>query len=194
MVHAYRIPPGTLGPAQRTPPPRTVARICMNGHLAEDSLSASVASAVATNRADPLAVATTAVRCAVCGAGTIVGCPGCGYAIPGRLASLAYDVPHFCVVCGEYYPWRFRGEFYATLEEILEEAPRFPGGEAARHHAVGGLIRQREGLAGFEEIVALSDTFRSLGGSDWDLAAQILRVVLPAETLQRLDLSARFVH
>jgi hypothetical protein len=166
----------------------------MNGHLAEDSLPATIASAVATNRADPLAVRTTPVRCAVCGAGTIVGCPGCGYAIPGRLPGLAYDVPHFCVVCGEYYPWRFRGEFYATLEEILEEAPRFPGGEAARHEAVTALATQREGLATFDQVAALSDTFRALGGSDWDLAAQILHVVLPAETIQRLDLSARFVH
>jgi hypothetical protein len=36
--------------------------------------------------------------------------------------------------------------------------------------------------------------FRVLGGSDWDLAAQILRVVLPPETIARLDLSARFSH
>ena len=193
-MHAYVIPPGTLGPAQRTPPPRTVARVCMNGHLAEDSLAPAIASAVPTNRADPLAVTTTSVRCAVCGAGTIVGCPGCGYAIPGRLRGLAYDVPHFCVVCGEYYPWRFRGEFYGTLEEILEEAPRFPGGDASRRDALARLAEQREGLATFEQIAALSDTFRSLGGSDWDLAAQILRVVLPAETMRRLDLSARFVH
>jgi hypothetical protein len=193
-VHAYVIPPGTLGPAQRTPPPRTVARICMNGHLAEDALPPAIAAVVATNRADPLAVVTTSVRCEVCGAGTIVGCPGCGYAIPGRRAGLAYDVPHFCVVCGEYYPWRFRGEFYATLEEILEEAPRFPGGDGARHSALEALARQREGMAAFEQVAALSDTFRALGGSDWDLAAQILRVVLPAETIQRLDLSARFVH
>jgi hypothetical protein len=193
-VHGYLIPPGTRGPAQRTAPPRTVARICMNGHLAEDALPPDVARHVPTNRADPLAVATTPVRCAVCGAGTIVGCPGCGYAIPGRLAPMPYAVPHFCVVCGEYYPWTFRGEFYATLEEILEEAPRFPGDGAARQHAVVMLSRQREGLATFQEIAALSDTFRSLGGSDWDLAAQILRVVLPSETMQRLDLSARFVH
>jgi hypothetical protein len=97
-------------------------------------------------------------------------------------------------VCGEYYPWRFRGEFYATLEEILEETPRFPGGDIARHSALETLARQREGLAAFDQVAALSDTFRALGGSDWDLAAQILRVVLPAETIQRLDLSARFVH
>jgi hypothetical protein len=166
----------------------------MNGHLAEDSLSPAVARSVATNRADPLAVVTTPIRCVVCGAGTILGCPGCGYAIPGRGPGLPYDVPHFCVVCGEYYPWRFRGEFYATLEEILEEALRLPGGEAARHQALGVLARQREGLATFEDSAALTDTFRSLGGSDWDLAAQILRVVLPADTMARLDLSARFVH
>ena len=159
-VHASLIPPGTLTPAQRTPPPRTVARVCMNGHLAEDTLAASVARRVPTNRADPLAVVTTDVRCARCPAGTILGCPGCSYPIPGRLPGMPYDVPHFCVVCGEYYPWTFRGEFYATLEEIAR----------------------------------LADAFHLLGGSDWDLAAQILRVVLPADTVRRLDLAARFSH
>jgi len=166
----------------------------MNGHLAEDALEPGIAASVPINRADPLGVATTSVRCAVCAAGTIVGCPGCGYPIPGRVRGLPYDVPHFCVVCGEYYPWRFRGEFYATLEEILEEAPRFPGGDPARHAALAKLARQREGLAAFEDVAALSDTFRALGGSDWDLAAQILRVVLSADTMRRLDLSARFMH
>jgi hypothetical protein len=193
-VHAPYFPRGTLTPAERTPPPRTIARICMNGHLAEDALAASVAGRVPTNRADPLAVRTTDVRCAVCGAGTILGCPGCGYPIPGRLAGMPYRVPHFCVVCGEYYPWTFRGEFYATLEEILAEAPDMPGGEDARGRALQLLGRQREGLASFEDMALLADAFRVLGGSDWDLAAQILRVVLPADTIRRLDLAARFSH
>ena len=193
-VHASFIPPGTLTPAQRTPPPRTVARICMNGHLAEDTLAASVARNVPTNRADPLAVATTPVRCVTCAAGTILGCPGCGYPIPGRLPGMPYDVPHFCVVCGEYYPWTFRGEFYATLEEILTEAPPPGGDPAARSPALAILGRQREGLATFEEMARLADAFRALGGSDWDLAAQVLRVVLPADAVRRLDLSARFSH
>ena len=194
LVHAPFFPPGTLTPAQRTPPPRTVARICMNGHLAEDSLAASLARDVPTNRADPLAVATTAVRCATCSAGTILGCPGCGYPIPGRLPGQPYAVPHFCVVCGEYYPWTFRGEFYATLEDIIVEAPLMPGGPEARIRALDLLEHQRQGLASFEQNARLADTFRLLGGSDWDLAAQILRVVLPPETLGRLDLSARFSH
>jgi len=166
----------------------------MNGHLAEDALPASVARNAPTNRADPLAVATTPVRCATCTAGTIVGCPGCGYPIPGRSPGLPYAVPHFCVVCGEYYPWTFRGEFYATLEEILVEGSP-PGGDPdARSRAVAILGRQREGLASFEEMARLADAFRALGGSDWDLAAQILRVVLPAATIRRLDLTARFSH
>lgn len=166
----------------------------MNGHLAEDALPPSVAQHVPTNRADPLAVRTTPIRCAVCGAGTIVGCPGCGYPIPGRVRGLPFDVPHFCVVCGEYYPWTFRGEFYATLEEILAEAPRRRGDDPARDGAMGRLHRLREGLASFEEIVRLTDEFRRLGGSDWDLAAQILRVVLPPTAVGQLDLAARFSH
>ena len=193
-MQAHLIPPGTLGPAERTAPPRSVARICMNGHLAEDALPISVARHVPTNRADPLAVRTTDTRCGVCGAGTIVGCPGCGYPIPGRLPGRPYAVPHFCVVCGEYYPWTFRGEFYATLEEILVEAPRFRGGAAARGQALALLERLGEGLAGVDDTQRLVDAFRGLGGSDWDLAAQILRVVLPVEALRRLDLSARFLH
>jgi hypothetical protein len=194
LVHAPFFPPGTLTPAQRTPPPSTVARVCMNGHLAQDSLPASLARDVPTNRADPLAVTTTAVRCASCSAGTILGCPGCGYPIPGRLPGAAYAVPHFCVVCGEYYPWTFRGNFYATLEEIIVEAPLMPGGPDALLRAIELLERQRQGLASFEENARLADVFRVLGGSDWDLAAQILRVVLPAGTIARLDLSARFSH
>ena len=170
----------------------------MNGHLAEDALAASVARNVPTNRADPLAVTTTSVRCATCSAGTIVGCPGCGYPIPGRSpglpSGLPSAVPHFCVVCGEYYPWTFRGEFYVTLEEILAEAP-FPGDDSGtRSRTLAILGRQREGLASFEEMARLTDVLRALGGSDWDLAAQILRVVLPADTVRRLDLSARFSH
>ena len=187
-------PRGTLTPAERTPLPRTIARICMNGHLADEALAPSVAGHVPVNRADPLAVRTTDVRCVVCGAGTILGCPGCGYPIPGRLVGLPYRVPHFCVVCGEYYPWTFRGEFYATLVEILEEAPSVAGGDDARHDALDLLERQREGLASFEDMARLADAFRVLGGSDWDLAAQILRVVLPADTIRRLDLAARFSH
>jgi hypothetical protein len=35
-------------------------------------------------------------------------------------------------------------------------------------------------MAGRDEIAGLTATFRSLGGSDWDLAEQILAVVLPA--------------
>jgi hypothetical protein len=194
LVHAPFFPRGTLTPAQRTPPPRTIARICMNGHLAEDSLAASLARDVPTNRADPLAVTTTAVRCATCSAGTILGCAGCGYPIPGRLPGRPYAVPHFCVVCGEYYPWTFRGNFYTTLEEIIVEAPLMPGGPDARLRAIELLERQRQGLASFEENARLADVFRVLGGSDWDLAAQILRVVLPPETIGRLDLSARFSH
>jgi hypothetical protein len=193
-VQLHLIPPGTLGPAERTPPPSSVARICMNGHLAEEALPPSVARHVPTNRADPLAVQTTPVRCAVCSAGTIVGCPGCGYPIPGRSSGRPYAVPHFCVVCGEYYPWTFRGEFYATLDEILVEAPGLPGGAPARDGARAQLQRLRDGLASFEEVAGLTDAFRVLGGSDWDLAAQILRVVLPSATARRLDLAARFTH
>ena len=166
----------------------------MNGHLAESSLPPSVARHVPTNRADPLAVDTTAVRCALCSAGTILGCPGCGYPIPGRLGGRRYDVPHFCVVCGEYYPWTFRGEFYATLEDILDEAPERALGGDAREVALRQLDRVREGVASFDEVTGLTDAFRRLRGSDWDLAAQILRVVLPAATAERLDLAARFVH
>lgn len=166
----------------------------MNGHLVEDALAASVAHRVPINRADPLAVVTTDVRCPTCSAGTIVGCPGCGYPIHGRLPARPFDVPHFCVVCGEYYPWQFRAEFYATLKEILAEAPALVRDPEMRTRALGLLERQREGLASLEEIAALTDLFRHLGESDWDLAAQILRVVLPAQMSRRLDLSARFVH
>lgn len=193
-MHGAFIPPGTLTPAQRTPPPPTVARVCMNGHLAEDALDAALARGAAVNRADPLAVATSGVECATCGAGTILGCPGCGYPIHGRLSRMPYDVPHFCVVCGEYYPWTFRGEFYATLAEIVAEASALEARPEVRARALELLGRQREGLASFEELAGLTGTFRSLGGSDWDLAAQILRVVLPAETVSRLDLAARFTH
>jgi hypothetical protein len=193
-VHARLIPPGTLGPAQRTPPPPSVARVCMNGHLADGDLEAAVARGVGISRADPLAVATTDVACVICGAGTILGCPGCGYPIPGRRPALRYDVPHFCVVCGEFYPWTFRGEFFATLEEILLEAPLLQRRVQKRARALAALDRQREGLATLEELAGLVDTFRGLGGSDWDLAAQILRVVLPPETASRLDLAARFMH
>ncbi len=164
----------------------------MNGHLAESSLPPSVASSVATNRADPLAVDTSDVRCATCGAGTIVGCACCGYPIPGAIPSHAYDVPHFCVVCGEYYPWTFRGEFYSTLAEILEEAPRLDHAQAAS--ALRLLDRQREGLASPQEVSRLAETFRSLGGSDWDLAAQILSVVLPPAERAGLDLAGAFAH
>jgi hypothetical protein len=98
-------------------------------------------------------------------------------------------VPHFCVVCGEYYPWTFLGEFYATLAEILEESPRL--GSAA-HDAVALLERQRNGQATSMDIGRLTETFRSLGGSDWDLAAQILAVVLPADRRAGLDLRGTF--
>jgi len=103
-------------------------------------------------------------------------------------------VPHFCVVCGEYYPWTFRGEFYATLEDILDEAAERALGGDAREVALRQLDRVREGVASFDEVTGLTDAFRRLRGSDWDLAAQILRVVLPAATAERLDLAARFVH
>ncbi len=163
----------------------------MNGHLAESDLLPDAAGRAATNRADPLSVDTSPVRCAVCGAGTIVGCPGCGYPIPGRSRAPAYAVPHFCIVCGEYYPWTFRGEFYATLAEILEES-------GIQHEdlqpALDILERQREGLAASTEIRRLVETFRRLGGSDWDLAAQILTVVLPVSERHGLDLRAAFTH
>ena len=180
--------PALLTPAQRTRPPRHVARVCLNGHLAEAELEPDVASAAPTNRADPLAVAT-GVACGTCGSGTIVGCPGCGYPIPGAEGRLAYRVPHFCVVCGEYYPWTFLGEFYATLAEILEESPRLRHGA---HEALILLDRQRDGRATADEIGRLTNTFRGLGGSDWDLAAQILAVVLPSDRRAALDLRGAF--
>jgi hypothetical protein len=180
-----------LTPAQRTRHPSRVARVCMNGHLADADLAPSIAADVATNRADPLSVRTTSVSCGTCGAGTIVGCPCCGFPIPGKTPPLAYDVPHFCVVCGEYYPWTFRGEFYTTLADILEESELAHVDVAA---ALRSLDRQREGLATRAEIDSLTATFRSLGGSDWDLAAQILSVVLPAADREGLDLAAAFVH
>ncbi len=179
-------------PAQRTPPPRRAARVCMNGHLLAAEEDPGLARGAATNRADPLAVRTTDVRCPACGTGTILACPGCGYPIPGATPTLAFDVPHFCIVCGEYYPWTFRGEFYATLAEILDESPRLD--RAALRAALGTLERQREGLAESSETRGLVETFRSLGGSDWDLAAQILQVVLTPEQRASLDLRAAFAH
>lgn len=178
-------------PAERTAPPRLVARVCLNGHLAEADLSPLAAGHAATNRADPLAVDTTAVTCEVCGAGTIVGCAGCGYPIPGRAASRTYAVPHFCIVCGEYYPWTFRNEFYATLAEILEESDL---DHSAVDRAMLVVGRLRDGLASSGEIRTLVETFRGLGGSDWDLAAQILAVALPAAERRDVDLRAAFTH
>ncbi|HEY6058577.1 MAG TPA: DUF2321 domain-containing protein [Candidatus Limnocylindrales bacterium] len=183
------------GPAERAQPPRLVSRVCMNGHLVESDLSPAAAGPAAINRADPLAVATTPVHCQVCHAGTIVGCPGCGYPIPGRrgagsvdMATLD-DVPHFCIVCGEYYPWTFRAEFYATLAEIVEEAGLEP---ASRKPLLETLARQREGLATGADVEWLVDGFSRLGGSDWDLAAQILAVVLPPRLRRGLDLRGAF--
>ena len=164
-------------PAERTPPPRRIARVCLNGHLRATDVDLREALDAPTNRADPLAVRTGAA-CPTCGAGTIVACPCCGYPIPSPSTGRASDVPHFCVVCGEYYPWTFLGEFYATLAEILEESGRLA--DRPRHEALARLDRQRQGLAGRDEVAGLTDTFRSLGGSDWDLAEQILAVVLPA--------------
>jgi hypothetical protein len=151
--------------------------VCLNGHLRPGEVDPREARGAPTNRADPLAV-PTGVPCSTCGAGTIVACPCCGYPIPAPITGRATDVPHFCVVCGEYYPWTFLGEFYATLAEILEESPRLSAGP--RHAALAALERQRQGLADRPEVAALSATFRSLGGSDRDLAEQILAVVLPA--------------
>lgn len=179
-------------PADRTRPPGRVARVCMHGHLVAADLPPSAALGAATNRADPLAVATTDVACPTCAAGTILACPGCGYPIPGATPPLAYDVPHFCVVCGEYYPWTFRGEFYATLAEILEGSARLD--LTGAHEALHLLERQQEGLATLDETRRLTQTFRALGGSDWDLAAQILQVVLSPEERAPLDLRAAFSH
>ncbi len=179
-------------PAERTAPPRRVARVCLNGHLLAADLDPDRARGAATNRADPLAVATSGVPCPTCGAGTILGCPGCGYPIPGATPTLSYGVPHFCVVCGEYYPWTFRAEFYVTLAEILEESSRLD--EGAVHDALGILDRQRDGLARPDETDRLTETFRALGGSDWDLAAQILQVVLAPRQRARLDLRGTFSH
>ena len=177
-------------PAQRTAPPRHVARVCLNGHVAVADLAPAIARSVPTNRADPLAVSTPGPRCATCAAGTILGCPGCGYPIPGAEPGRAWLVPHFCIVCGEYYPWTFLGEFYVTLTEIIEESARMP--PAAAHDARGLLDRQRQGVASRVEVERLAGAFRSLGGSDWDLAAQILAVVLPAERRRGLDLRGAF--
>jgi hypothetical protein len=176
-------------PAQRAAPPLRIARVCLNGHLMSADLPPELAAGAPTNRADPLGVATPGEPCDVCGSGTILACPGCGYASPGAAGGRPYLVPHFCVVCGEYYPWTFLGEFYATLTEILEESPRL--GTAA-HEPLSLLDRQRDGRASDAEIRRLTDTFRSLGGSDWDLAAQILAVVLPAERRRGLDLRGAF--
>jgi hypothetical protein len=183
--------PALPTPAQRTPPPRRVARVCLNGHLVSTDLLPAVAAGAPTNRADPLAV-RTGVPCEDCGAETIVACPGCAYPIPGADGSRPWRVPHFCVVCGEYYPWTFLGEFYATLAEILEESPRLHADPPAAHAALALLDRQREGAASSAEVARLTDTFRSLGGTDWDLAAQILTVVLPAERRAGLDLRGAF--
>ncbi len=182
---------GSRTPAERTAPPRLVARVCLNGHVVESDLTPEVAGRAATNRADPLAVDTTPVRCPVCRAGTIVGCACCGYPIPGHPRDSDRAVPHFRIVCGEYYPWTFRGEFYTTLEEILEESGVEHG---TLQPSLDILARQREGLASSAEVRDLVETFRALGGSDWDLAAQILAVVLPAGVRRDLDLRAAFVH
>ncbi len=190
-IEGSRRGPGVLTPAERTAPPTLVARVCLNGHVIESDLTPDTAGHAATNRADPLAVDTTPVRCPVCGTGSIVGCACCGYPIPGHRRDRDRAVPHFCIVCGEYYPWTFRGEFYATLEEILEES-------GTSHASLGPSLeilgRQREGLASPAEIRTLVETFRGLGGSDWDLAAQILAVVLPPGIRRDLDLRAAFVH
>lgn len=166
-----------------------MARVCLNGHLLDAHVAPHLAVGAPTNRADPLAVTTTGATCAECGGGTILACPGCGYPIPGAETDRPYRVPHFCVVCGEYYPWTFLGEFYATLAEILEESPRLGHGA---HDALALLDRQRDGRASSHDIRRLTETFRSLGGSDWDLASQILAVVLPAHRRAGLDLRGTF--
>jgi hypothetical protein len=176
-------------PAQRTSPPARVARVCLNGHLVAADLPAEVAAGAPTNRADPLAI-VTGEPCPTCGVGTIVACPGCGWPIPAGAGRRASTVPHFCVVCGEYYPWTFLAEFYATLAEILEESPLLAAVPA--HEALELLDRQRDGRASDDEVRSLTDTFRGLGGSDWDLAAQILGVVLPAHRRAGLDLRGAF--
>lgn len=171
-------------PVQRTRPPLRAARVCMNGHLVDARLEPPAVADVATNRADPLAVRTTSLACPTCGAGTILGCPGCGYPIPGERPAGRYAVPHFCIVCGEFYPWTFRGEFYATLAEILEESPSLD--PAKREHGLASLDRLREGLAGSAEVRRLAATFAALGGTDAQLAGEILDVVLTG----RADLAA----
>jgi hypothetical protein len=180
---------GLQTPAQRTAPPARVARVCLNGHLIAADLPASVAAGAPTNRADPLAI-PTGEPCPTCGAGTIVACPGCGWPIPSGSGRRASVVPHFCVVCGEYYPWTFLAEFYATLAEILEESPRL--GHAPTTAALALLDRQRDGRASDADVRSLADTFRGLGGSDWDLAAQLLGVVLSADRRAGLDLRGAF--
>ncbi len=172
-------------PAELTAPPAHAARVCMNGHLLDSSLPIDQLDAIDVNRADPLSIRTSSTRCATCGAGSIVGCPCCGFPIPGEYPSLAYAVPHFCIVCGEFYPWTFRGEFYGTLAEILEETPRLD--ESAREHALAQLARLREGLAEPAELAALESTFAGLGGSDAQLAGEILDVVIPARAVARLS-------
>jgi len=176
-------------PAQRTALPARVARVCLNGHLVATDLPPSAAAGAPTNRADPLAV-PTGEPCPTCDAGTIVACPGCGWPIPANERRRAAVVPHFCVVCGEYYPWTFLAEFYGTLAEILEESPRLSRSSARDARAL--LESQRDGRATSAEVRSLTDIFRRLGGSDWDLAAQILAVVLPADRRAGLDLRGAF--
>lgn len=72
-----------------------VALICGNGHL--------ITANLCMNPEDHEAF------CSQCGAPTISECPHCHKKIKGRLADeffiTEYDVPAYCIYCGEPFPW-----------------------------------------------------------------------------------------
>ena len=71
-----------------------VAQICQNGHVANSS---------STNLPQ-----FNQKFCERCGSATITNCLECNFPIRGSYwgsMSLTYDIPSFCINCGQSYPW-----------------------------------------------------------------------------------------
>ncbi len=85
-----------------------IAQICLNGHVA----NSSSLGYPQFNK----------VFCDECGKKTITNCPNCENAICGAYLdsmSLHYDIPKYCIHCGNTFPWT-EGKIRAAYELAKE--------------------------------------------------------------------------
>jgi hypothetical protein len=109
-----------------------VAQICKNGHLINEMSKGSPAS--------------NQKHCDLCGEPTLTACESCGaeirgrYHVSGYIGYPDYNIPNYCINCGQAYPWTHAA--IETARKLADELDNLNDKEREMlKDTIGDLVR-----------------------------------------------------